>query len=445
MPWTQLPHARFPLFTSDRGVLGLDRQRRVIRRLSGDEWHLDVTLPSDDDDDVTKWVECATIGERVVALRDDGFVADVDGSAPPRFFDTLRSPHELALHGFDATAAPARLMRIETDSDRGTWVLVGERWRRVRSRVPDCTMIACTTPAGLFVLGDGVLSRVTPDGWTPVAAFVAPGEDSGAEAGDAAPTKLACDPARGLLFGATETSIVALGAAGWQRVAAVPIIEGAPRTIVQLAVDRVADRLVAATKTSTFALPLAGLGLSGWLPGRSVASSTTPTTPMPPTTTMAAPGRLELTVEVYDAPAPEQRAALGTKRGEQLLACLPPDLAVFETSAGDLRVATVAPGGLPPSPVLYDPMRKRHFICRLVADETDETDDAPKPSGCTRIGGDPAWIQYDPKPKCKRCKAPLRFRAQLCEDFFDCWFGDAGRAYVFDCAAGCGAEFFVQS
>jgi hypothetical protein len=52
-----------------------------------------------------------------------------------------------------------------------------------------------------------------------------------------------------------------------------------------------------------------------------------------------------------------------------------------------------------------------------------------------KVGGLPAWIQFEDTPVCSRCDEPMRFIAQLPEELDQrLAFGDSGTGYVFACA-----------
>lgn len=56
------------------------------------------------------------------------------------------------------------------------------------------------------------------------------------------------------------------------------------------------------------------------------------------------------------------------------------------------------------------------------------------------IYGEPDWIQNDETPKCKKCKKPMRFVANLNEgpDPMQTFNFGTGEAYLFDCKCGAG-------
>ncbi len=56
---------------------------------------------------------------------------------------------------------------------------------------------------------------------------------------------------------------------------------------------------------------------------------------------------------------------------------------------------------------------------------------AESPQTCDKVGGYPAWLQGNEVPGCKKCKAPMRFVAQLNEH--DLNFTGGGISYIFVC------------
>ncbi len=79
--------------------------------------------------------------------------------------------------------------------------------------------------------------------------------------------------------------------------------------------------------------------------------------------------------------------------------------------------------------------------------EVFEIDEAREPNApmletCDKVGGYPAWIQRDDRPRCSQCKKPMRFVAQLNEH--DLNFAGGGISYLFVCEAEHKAVLLMQ-
>lgn len=74
-----------------------------------------------------------------------------------------------------------------------------------------------------------------------------------------------------------------------------------------------------------------------------------------------------------------------------------------------------------------------------------------------QMGGDPRWLQRPERPKCPKCRGPMKLLAQLDAEVAEASFdeqkyylpsGSAGWGYIFACAKGCdaaGAAFLWQT